>query len=348
MLQSTSSRPSLATTTLAAQQNCKSVSGDEATRRESVALDDVQTVGPSQPTLLSNATCVYCAASFGEQASTKEHVLARHFVPTGSLQASWNLIVRACAVCNSHKADLEDDLSALTVQPDAFGHHATQDPLLISDSRRKALRSISRRTKKPVQDSSEQLRVGGTLGPKASIEFRLEAPPQPDPTRAFELACLQVRALIYWVSFNPETRRGGFWEGGFFPLNAAMRRDWGNSDQRAFAAAVVGWEPQVLIRSVASGYFRAAVRRHPEAECWSWALEWNQSYRLTGFFGDGRPVHELFATFPPLEMKVLQKSAKKITRYREEVPLTEAEDTMFSYAPWESILDDGSVPMPAP
>ena len=77
-------------------------------------------------------------------------------------------------------------------------------------------------------------------------------------------------------------------------------------------------------------------------------MEWNQSYRLTGFFGDGRPVHELFATFPPLEMKVLQKSAKKITRYREEVPLTEAEDTMFSYAPWESILDDGSVPMPAP
>lgn len=304
-----------------------------------MSIDGVHTVGQSQPTILNNATCLYCAADLtGLTSSTKEHVIGRRFVPKGSLQGSWNLIVRACTDCNGRKADLEDDLSALSMQPDAFGCLPNADPLLISEARRKGQKSISRRTKKPVRDSSEDLRVGGNLGNNVSIEFKLEAPPQPDPTRAFELARMQVTALFYWASFHPNTRLGGSWPGDFFVLNAAMRGDWGNSDQRGFAAAVVGWEPRVLLKGVASGYFRAAIRRHPEAECWSWALEWNQGYRLSGFFGDEGTVRELVATFPPLEMKVLQKSGSKITRYREEVPLADGEDLMFSYTPWDPLF----------
>lgn len=68
--------------------------------------------------------CAYCGAAFSRPSDGEaEHVIGRRFVPKGTLAAQWNLIVRACGPCNDHKADLENDISAITMQPDAWGRY---------------------------------------------------------------------------------------------------------------------------------------------------------------------------------------------------------------------------------
>src|SRR4051812_6479594 len=69
-------------------------------------------------TRLKNVTCAYCGVRFSPATpSTKEHVITRNFVPEGTLKANdWNLILLACRTCNQEKADLEDEISAITLQ----------------------------------------------------------------------------------------------------------------------------------------------------------------------------------------------------------------------------------------
>src|SRR5438309_1023751 len=68
--------------------------------------------------VLRNIQCVYCGCAFGEQKPTADHVIARNLVPSGSFEANdWNLIVNACASCNNLKSDLENEISAVTLQP---------------------------------------------------------------------------------------------------------------------------------------------------------------------------------------------------------------------------------------
>lgn len=52
-----------------------------------------------------------------------------------------------------------------------------------------------------------------------------------------------------------------------------------------------------LVLNTASGYFRAVIRRHPSAQCWAWALEWNESYRLAGLFGGQTAASSLLSVF---------------------------------------------------
>jgi hypothetical protein len=67
--------------------------------------------------------CPYCGVALSKENSTKEHVLARKFVPKGTLNNQWNLILNACRCCNNSKSDLEDDISAITMQPNMRGDH---------------------------------------------------------------------------------------------------------------------------------------------------------------------------------------------------------------------------------
>src|SRR5438067_12808695 len=71
--------------------------------------------------VLKNETCVYCGSELTAGNCTKEHVIGRKFVPKGKLHEEWNLIVRACTSCNHTKSDLEDDISAISLPPDACG-----------------------------------------------------------------------------------------------------------------------------------------------------------------------------------------------------------------------------------
>src|SRR5712671_7028860 len=96
---------------------------------------------------LDNRTCLYCGADpTVDSPHTVEHVVGRRFVPKGSLHQSWALIGNACATCNGVKADLEDDISAITLQPSLGERHT--DPMLDAEATRKSANSISRRTRK--------------------------------------------------------------------------------------------------------------------------------------------------------------------------------------------------------
>jgi hypothetical protein len=75
----------------------------------------------NSPEVLSNITCAYCGEDLSTETEDTEHVVGRRFVPKGSLDGAWNIILKACKRCNREKGDLEDDISAITMQPTVAG-----------------------------------------------------------------------------------------------------------------------------------------------------------------------------------------------------------------------------------
>src|SRR6267378_3867902 len=155
---------------------------------------------------------------------------------------------------------LEDDLSAVSMQPDSWGQYAETDPVLVSMATRKTQTSRIRRTGKLIKDSAERLAIKFPFGLGASITFTMTSSPQADRQRVFELARLQVMAFFYWITYQRGGRRGGYWPGTFSPLLESVRSDWGNPTHQAFMKSVAGWAPCVLA-SGADGFFKIAIRR---------------------------------------------------------------------------------------
>ena len=248
------------------------------------------------PVRLHNSTCVYCGIALTPDVCTKEHVIGRRFVPKGKLQGNWNLIVNACKPCNRRKSDLEDDISAVSLQSDAWGRFGHGDEEAILEATRKGARSKSRRTDRPVKDSHEERTVKIPFGRSVNITIGFTSPPQVDDCRLFELAHFHLVGFFYLITFDEIHQRGGYWPGGFYPLLASPRSDWGNPLNLAFMKTVIQWEPR-LFGCTAGGFHKIAIRRHPDEDCWSWALEWNRNYRLVGLFGDERAARETVSTF---------------------------------------------------
>ena len=73
------------------------------------------------------------------------------------------------------------------------------------------------------------------------MAFGLVAPPQADLRRVFELSRLQLQAFFYWLTFSNANNRGGFWPGVFFPINHALKSDWGNPIHQTFMTTVLNW-----------------------------------------------------------------------------------------------------------
>jgi hypothetical protein len=96
--------------------------------------------------------------------------------------------------------------------------------------------------------------------------------------------------------------------------------------------AVVTWEPSVR-GDTADGFFKVIIRRHPDAVCWSWAVEWNQSYRVVGFFGEQEPTEAIVSTFPPLDFVTVAKGPKQRLSYCKETGLEEEHDDLFKWEP---------------
>jgi len=262
--------------------------------------------------------------------ATKEHVIGRRFVPKGKLNGEWNLIVRACKECNSKKSDLENDISSISMQADAWGRHSLSDSALAAEAERKAQNSISRRTRKPVKDSFEKIDIKSTFAPGVEFTFNLSSPPQIESGRIYELARMQLMAFFYWITYNHKTKRGGFWLGSFFPVLETIRSDWGNTFHKTFMDAVVNWEPRVIAIG-ADGFFKAIIRRHPAAVCWSWALEWNHKYRIVGFFGEQVPAKYVFDTFPVMDVTTIAQGPNEYVSYRIEKALADEDDTLFHW-----------------
>ncbi len=283
------------------------------------------------PIVLDNNTCPYCGRPLNEVGATKEHVIGRRFVPLGTLDRRWNLILQACPDCNSRKADLEDDVSAISMQPSVVGGFARADVVLRGEANRKGAGSRSRITGKAVRDSSERIELRAALAPGASVTFGLIAPPQQVPERVFELARMQLSGFFYWITFDQVRRTGGFWLGGFCPIGFSLRGDWGNPVQKAFMSSVLEWEPRIMA-GTADGFFKIALRRHPNAVCWSWALEWNENVRIIGFCGEEEPIEATIRALPTPEVSAIPVSDGHL-EVRVEAELSADEDSLFR---WEA------------
>jgi len=305
----------------------------EGRRVLTVEANDFREHPGNAPIALLNLTCVYCGVELTSGNATKEHVVGRRFVPKGKLDGWWNLIVRACQTCNGIKADLENDISAITLASNASGRFATSDASHRAEAVRKGRRSLSRRTGKPVRDSSEQLKVEAALGPGIQISAEFIGPPQLEVDRIFHLARLHVRAFFYWLTYDKASRKGKWWHEGCYFVEHAIRADWGNPLIRGFADTVSSWEPRI-IATTADGFFRVAIRRHPVAGCFSWALEWNQNYRIVGFFGDHRVAQDIVNALPALEAQTIAQSSGDLVRIRHNVALKEEVDKLFV---WPSV-----------
>jgi hypothetical protein len=279
--------------------------------------------------VLENITCPYCAADLGPANSDRDHLIGRRFVPRGSLDRSWNLILQACKVCNNRKSDLEDDISAITMQPDAAGRFARDDERLVVDAQRKSAKSISRLSGKTVLASSETVSIKTDLMPGVKSEFTFEGPPQLGHERAMELARFHLSGLFYWLTFQESESKGYYWLGDGFLLQVSTREDWGNDEAVGFMNLVSKWQCRLVV-SAADGFFKAAFRRHPDDKtCWSWALEWNERVRTVGFLGDSAVVHEIAMSLPKLRRQSLETSDGRKFRFRTESALSPDLDCLF-------------------
>ena len=291
-----------------------------------------------KPTRLKNVSCPYCGALLESARWNEDHVIGRRFVPKGKLHQSWNLILRVCATCNVNKSTLEDDLSAASMQPDAAGGFALEDERLLEEAQRKARNSFSRRTRKPIGKSTERIEFEVPLGPGMKMTVGGISQPQMDDGRVYELARLQLQAFFYWVTYDESRMAGGFWRSGIFPVDWSFRSNWGGEVSRAFMRAVVNWRPNLLLTGTASGFFRAAIRRHPTAACWAWALEWNHNVRVMGFFGDQKTGEAIAREFPNPQGVPFPQPDGSIARLRADRALSVDEDILFAWKEEEAGL----------
>jgi hypothetical protein len=239
------------------------------------------------------------------------------------------VILWACSGCNRKKSALEDDISAITMHFHVAGLRGMDDAILQKEAVRKSVRSFSRKTRKSVAESSSAVRVSTPLGADGTITSSFTAPPQVDDARADELARMQMMAFFYVLTYQEAIRIGHWWPGGFYPLHGTIKTDWGNAIHRAFTKEVQLWDYR-LIGTTAHGYYRVMIRRHPKAECWAWGVEWNDSYRLIGFFGDFDIAKGISEKLPELPVHTFAQGPNHWVRFREEQPLPEDADTMFT------------------
>lgn len=162
-----------------------------------------------QPTKLNNRYCPYCGCdleNISKRERGRDHVIGRRFPPKGYLEGEWNLIVNACCKCNSRKGDLERDISAITLHPDA----ALDDEDRQAEFKRKATRTYSARTKKLVAASNKRVLIG-LPGDGQTKLFTLDAPPQIDDERVLDLAHFQLRAFFYMLTYDDDSQSGLLW-----------------------------------------------------------------------------------------------------------------------------------------
>ena len=284
------------------------------------------------PTVLDNVSCVYCAAGLSKETRTKEHVVARRFVPRGKHDGGWNLIAYACTGCNNAKARLENELAAISMQPDSYGKYAIDDDLLKAEATRKAAKSISSRTGRPINESGEQLKFETRHPAGLLVSVSLEAPAQVSSEVVFELCRMQMCAFFYMLTFDRNSRRGGFWPGIFMGIQHAKRSDWGSRRLVSFAETVKEWEPRLICTTpIADGFYKLSIRKHPSEDCWSWAVEWNHSIRCVGLFGEESSCENVEKALEKNVAQLFVDEPHRKLAYRRDVALIESDDVLFKY-----------------
>lgn len=286
---------------------------------------DLTILPDNKATILDNSSCAYCGCdeTRGNPLSD-DHVIGRRFVPKGSFEKGWLLIIRACSACNNEKSDLEDDISAITLHP--WRGPEQRDPSIVAHAERKAQGSFSRLTRKRVSESFDEQTIKGRLMNIADVSFNLIVPPQLCPERVGKLARMHLQAFYYLMTYNADVRRGGFLPGNVGILADVSSSDWGNPQIVGFAELTRTWDARAY-GGGANGHFKIMIRRSPmDATLWSFALEWNASLRVVGFFGELSAAQPYVDSLPTPEWKRIDANR----RYRQEIPLERDKDVLFA------------------
>ena len=288
----------------------------------------LKSYNPTRPIILKNKTCVYCGVHLENNNWNRDHVIGRKFVPKGKLENEWNLIARSCISCNNIKSDLENDISAITMQPNLDG--AFVDVEVETDAIRKRKNSISRLTGKKIINSYMKFNGNFEYTPGVNFKFHFNAPPQIASSRVFQLARMHVMAFFYLTSYSEETGKGGFWRGKFAPVLYSSKNDWGSYLFEDFMNKVESWEPILLLRGDYL-FFQVAIRKNPIMDCWSWALEWNRNYRVIGFFGIESKIKDTWKNFRKLPITHIGRNEHGPVSMHIEKPLDSSKDKMFQW-----------------
>jgi len=277
---------------------------------------------------LRNLTCVYCGCEFNnERPATKEHVIGRNFVPWGSIAANdWNLILQCCCRCNNLKSALENEISAVTMQPGLTEPH--NDSILAEIARRKAQKVRSSVSGELIKDSISRETIEGSLAPGVSISLDFLAPPQLRHDSVLRLARAQIQAFFYLITYNETTRTGGGLPGDITWLRFARRTDWGSNLFGSFTQATRSWRPRVRGDGAQGNYRIAINRKDVKTDLWSFALEWNKSLRVIGFFGEATASTRVLESLTFDQMFESRPGEK----YRPEIPLLTSENDLFECA----------------
>ncbi len=269
----------------------------------------------------SNACCVYCGVPLNDSSieSDKEHLIAREFVPTGTLDGQFNFIFRACRPCNARKADVERHVSSVTL----FNSPSRAEDKRVNDAAcRKGQGDFHPRKKGVrIQDAHEQTSVDFSLG-VMSMSFGMVAPPQLDRNQAAELAFSHIQGLFSLLcteDYRDPLKMRLLPQEQFILYGSYPHNDWGNPQAMEIAHRVSDWECLANIDS-ADGFFKAIMRLSDEG--WFWALEWNKQVRLLG--GISNLEMKLFNDLPNEKWLATPQG-----RARKNVPLGAKDDHLF-------------------
>lgn len=280
---------------------------------------------PTSRVVLDNKSCPYCGASLLQRSEwEKEHVIGRRFVPKGSLAKTWNLVVRSCRKCNENKGRLENDIPAITLLPSAAGKFAEDAEIIRKQT------SISLWTGRPVRDSYESQTRNYVFSDVAKLSVTMISPPAISSERAMLLACMQISAFFYYLTYDRANCVGRYGPGEFVTVAINPRTDWGYPVAQHFYNTIKEWKLRLTLSNAANGFFQDFIKRHPQDEfVWAWALEWNKNYRLIGFFGQEDLCCKQEAALPDLVWKTIVKTSRYRERMRTEVRLNPEDESLL-------------------
>ncbi len=140
---------------------------------------------------------------------------------------------------------------------------------------------------------------------------------------------MHFQCFFYLITYNHEADRGWWWKGHYAPLQAISKNDWGNDVSLGFMVSTQEWEHRVLAIT-AHEHFKLAIRKHPTADVWSLAVEWNENYRVFAACGEEKPLRAFLDDFPKLKIQTVHQTPDSRLQVRTENSLNPQDDTLFT------------------
>ncbi|NOX67381.1 MAG: hypothetical protein GXO85_16670 [Chlorobi bacterium] len=270
----------------------------------------------------SNQWCLYCGSFLGEELkieSNKEHLIAREFVPKGSLSDKcFNFIFRACSVCNNKKANIERHISSTTIINSSARSVSQEIDQLALNKAKKDFHPDN--PGKTVIESCGEIKVNyGNI-----MQFGYVFPPQIKNNYIKELALRHIQGIYSLITTkNYEESRllppKQLW---FF--DAFNEQDWGNPEILEVIERTKEW-PCFCNIVTANGFFKIIMKRSCD-DGWFWALEWNKYLRVIGGISLEDKPQQLFSNLPDLDWKDRGMQGNDKIRKRLEIPLNSIDE----------------------